>query len=638
LREKLRACGPIIACSREVGGFLATYCADRKKIRLVHHGIPLDRWRYRREEPAAPFRLLWIGRFVEKKNPFLFLDLCEALHGKDPERPWTAVMVGAGPLFGEVSQAVRDRELEQRLLLVGQKEEKQVKELLEGAHLLVLTSLQTSSGDREGIPNVILEAGAVGVPVVSTETGSVGEVIIAGETGLLVPEKDLDALTEAVILLLRDTDQRRKLSHSMRRKVETSFDAEKQGGLWAEVIVGGEARPELKGRSPRVAFVLEATEGGTARHVSSVLPVLAERGLDVHLVCSVGRDPGFKRCILELREKGLPIWEVPMCREIRPWRDLVSLIRLVRLFKAKRFELVHTHSSKAGILGRLAAALCPVPWVLHTPHAYAFLGANRWLSRRGMIAAEQLLGGLSDGILAVGREEAEQTVRNRICRQSEVAIARNGLDPDRVPPKRSPDDLREELGLHPNKLTVGGVGRLSRQKSPMDFLEAAAMVRRQLTDIQFVWFGDGVLRDAMERRVWELGLKDCVCLAGHQVPMELWYPAMDLLCHTAAWEGLPYVLLEAMLQKVPVVAYAIPGVREMIRDGVNGWVVPHRDVDALAGRVVELLRSPALRDAMGEDARKTVVEAYRLETQVDQIINVYAKLIEGIPVGEGEVQ
>jgi glycosyltransferase involved in cell wall biosynthesis len=365
-------------------------------------------------------------------------------------------------------------------------------------------------------------------------------------------------------------------------------------------------------RRPRIAEILEATVGGTRRHLLYILHGLDSRRFDLTFIFSAERDPDFRKMIPELEALGVECVEAPMCREIHPLRDLRALRQMVGLLARGRFDAVHAHSSKAGFLGRIAARLAGVPKVFYTPHVYYFQACSGvryafyWL-------LEWLAGLITTRTLAVARSQRDIAVRAGVVRPRDIVVVENGVDTVLYGAPVDPRAACAAWGVDPDRPVVGMVARLMHQKGCDLFLRVAARVHRDLPGVQFVLAGEGDLRDDIERERRDLGLEHVVKMAGHCEDPRPVYAMSDVVISTSRYEGLPYVLLEAMAAGCALVVTDVPGNRDLVRDGWNGYLVPQDDVEGFAARVRELATDRDVRSRMAAAGRDLVARGHSRE-------------------------
>ena len=301
--------------------------------------------------------------------------------------------------------------------------------------------------------------------------------------------------------------------------------------------------------------------------------------------------------------RDVAFYQMPsLVRPIRPWRDLRALVELSKLLKKLKPAIVHTNSSKAGILGRWAAWLAGVPIIIHTIHGYGITPSQpawlRWL----LIGLERLTRLITTHWVAVSEADAVQGLRWKLFRRGTFTVIRPGVDTRsfQLPPLPEPDRarLRAEWGFGLEHLLLGTVAPLKLQKSPLDFVAVAARVCAGVPAARFVWVGDGELRPAIEGAIRRAGLEARIRLAGWRCDIPRVMRSLDLFLLTSHWEGLPQVLLQARASGLPAVATRAGGAAETIVDGRHGWLCEPGDIDALAERVIRLLTDSVERARM----------------------------------------
>jgi len=334
--------------------------------------------------------------------------------------------------------------------------------------------------------------------------------------------------------------------------------------------------------------------------------------------------------IEEVRAWGIPLTIEPtLVRKINPFKDLPAIAALVRCIRRGGYTIVHTHSSKAGILGRWAARLAGVPIIVHTVHGWGFHDRQHPVVRRCFIWLERITASITDRLIAVSPRNIEKGLAVGIGRPEQYVTIRSGIELERfMQPGVSSRAVRGELGILDDVPVVGTVTRFSPQKAPLDCVRAMAIVVQEIPEARLVMVGDGPLREEVERLVRELGLGERVMLTGLRRDVPQLLTAFDVFILPSLWEGLPRVLPQAMAAGLPIVATDADGNAEAVAEGVNGYLVPRGDVAALAERVVRLLRDPALCSRMGQAGRERVME-FGVHKMVEDIAALYEALLEG---------
>lgn len=320
-------------------------------------------------------------------------------------------------------------------------------------------------------------------------------------------------------------------------------------------------------------------------------------------------------------------WIPTLVREIRPWKDFRTLVALYRLFRRRKPDIVHTHSSKAGILGRWAAWLAGVPCIFHTAHGFGFNDYQGRLGRAFYVWMEKLSRPITTQSVVVSRANAARAEKLGILRPDDWVLCRDAVPIDDF---MASAPRREQLGawrVPGDRVVVGMVACLKPQKSPLDFVETGARVLESRSDVHFVMAGDGELRSQVEARIEALGVGDHFTLLGWQRNMPEVYRNLDVFVLTSLWEGQPCVFAEAMASGLPIVATDADGAREAVLDGETGFVCRRRDIEAIAGAVARLASDPELRRQMGERARSRAAE-FDIDTSVRRLEAAYRERLQ----------
>ena len=378
----------------------------------------------------------------------------------------------------------------------------------------------------------------------------------------------------------------------------------------------------------RVAEVIEAAENGTKKHVLQLMRHVDRSRFEMELVASNLRDPsGFARDVSALRDEGLRVFIVPMTRIIHPVDDLRSLIRLVRLFHRRHYDVVHCHSSKAGFLGRLAAFLTGCRGIVYTPHCFSFTaGFGRfvgWFYK----TLEFLAGRLTDRLIAVSPHEHEVAVHSGAALPHQIRTILNGLEDAELRPREPSPALRRELGLPQGAPVVGAIGRLGRQKGYDVFIRAAKRIHEKRPDVHFLLVGKGSYDVMLRGLASSLGLDACFHFTGERGDVLDIFPLIDVFVMSSRWEAMPYALLEAMGAGRAIVVTHTCGLEKVVENGRAGVIIPPEDPDALCREAVALLDDPARREALGRAARELATGAYGLKRSIEQIERLYEEVL-----------
>jgi glycosyltransferase involved in cell wall biosynthesis len=367
--------------------------------------------------------------------------------------------------------------------------------------------------------------------------------------------------------------------------------------------------------------------GGPALHATLLTEALDPAYYESMLVCGdVGAGEGD---YLELHRRNVPLVRIAsLGREIRGLRDLSALSHLVRLMREFKPDIVHTHTAKAGTLGRIAAWLAGVPVVIHTYHGHVFHGYFSSVTTRAFLIIERILARLSSRLLTVSPTVRNELLDLGIGTPEQLVVLPLGLDLERFRGFAGlKGSLRAELGVDPDTPLVGIVARLVPIKAHETLLNAAAIVASRNARVRFLVVGDGERRLELEALSGALGIRDRVIFLGWRGDLDRIYADLDVVALTSENEGSPVSLIEAMTSQCAVVSTRVGGVPDLIQDRINGLLVPPRQPQALAVAINELLASAELRQSLGKAASATVYPAYAASRLLNDIDHLYRGLL-----------
>ncbi|GAB4546792.1 MAG: glycosyltransferase [Anaerolineae bacterium] len=378
-------------------------------------------------------------------------------------------------------------------------------------------------------------------------------------------------------------------------------------------------------------IVARLNVGGPAVHIINLMAGLDPDRFDNQLIVGrPGPDEGDMGYLAA--QRGITPLLIPeLGRELSPFRDLRTTLKLVRLLRRQQPHIVETHTAKAGGVGRLAARLAGVPIVIHVFHGHVFHSYFGPLKTMLFINIERALARLSDRIVTISPAQQRDIGEvYRIAPPGRVVMVPLGLDlkPFQAARQTARGQFRAGLGLGSDIPLVGYVGRLTAVKNPSLFVEAAARVARQLPQTRFVFVGDGELRPALEQQVAGLGLAQQFVFAGWRMDMPAVYADLDLLALTSLNEGTPVTVIEALAAGTPVVATAVGGVSDVVTDQETGILVPSGDVEAMAQAIVQLLREPVRAQALARSGQQHVLRRFDLKRLASDMESLYIALLE----------
>jgi glycosyltransferase involved in cell wall biosynthesis len=351
----------------------------------------------------------------------------------------------------------------------------------------------------------------------------------------------------------------------------------------------------------------------TAYHLLRPLGVaLRDSGFEVSFCCSPGEG------LDSLEKEGFGVFRIPVSRSYNIFAHTVSLLKLLRLMRREKFDIVHTHTPVAGLLGRVAAKFARVPHIVYTAHGFYFHEDMRGPVRSVMRAIERFGASISDLIFVQSGEDLEEAVESGIAPASKLVHIGNGVDPDLFGSgvnEAAAAALRMEFGLGGGPV-VGFTGRIVREKGAVEFVKAAAIIAREIPGADFVMIGatlesdrDGCL-DEIESLIEGEGLAGRLAMTGYRRDVPAILALLDIFAMPSYREGMPRSLIEAMMTGLPAVATDIRGCREEVVEGVTGLLVPPRDHYALGEALLKILGDPGMAESMGRAARQRALDFF----------------------------
>lgn len=328
---------------------------------------------------------------------------------------------------------------------------------------------------------------------------------------------------------------------------------------------------------------------------------------------------------------GVKLIVVPeMRRELHPQRDWWTFWKLLALIRRTRPHIVHTHSSKAGILGRLAARIASVPVVVHTIHGPSFHRYLPWAENQTYVLLERLAARWTTKVVSVADAMTAQFLAAGVGRRELYETIYSGMEVGAFLKPRVPrEEVRRQLGIEPDEIVVGKVGRLFELKGHEYVILAAPRVLGKFPRVRFLFVGDGILRDELRALARDMGVEDKIIFAGLVDPERIpeMIHAMDVVVHASLREGLARVLPQAFLCGKPVISYDVDGAKEVVLDGKTGYLVPPESVDELAEAMIRMLSNPVRAREMAQAGKALVIERFDANTMVAQIDALYRRLL-----------
>ena len=313
-----------------------------------------------------------------------------------------------------------------------------------------------------------------------------------------------------------------------------------------------------------------------------------------------------------------------LVRPINPISDILAFIHIYLIYRSNGYDLVHTHSSKAGIIGRWAARLARVPVIIHTVHGWSFNDYQPLPLKRFFILLERITARFTTKIICVSRNDIEIGVSNKIAAREKFTLIKYGI-PFAEFKRSSKDPLqkKKELGINNSGRVVGMFACLKPQKSPQDYIKACIEIYKKMPDVNFLLIGDGALKAKCRKLLSATPLNGRFIFTGWRRDISDIMGILDVVVLTSKWEGMPISIIEALCKGCPVVATNAGGVSELVKDGTTGYIVKPGDYKEAAGKVYEILKNEDLLNRMKREASLSVDDSFSLDRMVEKIENLY---------------
>ncbi len=316
-----------------------------------------------------------------------------------------------------------------------------------------------------------------------------------------------------------------------------------------------------------------------------------------------------------------------LSREISPLKDLRVIFQIYWLLKRFKITMVHTHSSKAGVVGRIAARLAGVKIIVHTIHGFAFHDFMTRSRRKTFIFLERSMARITDALLLVSKKEKEIASELKIIPKKYLETIYNGVD--YLPFADSTDNgkLKNALKIRAGDFVIGFSGRFSQQKALHILVESFSIINKEFPNTKLLLVGDGILKNELIEQAKNLNVIENILMTGFKDNVAPYYKIMDVFVMTSLWEGLSRCLAEAMYAKLPVIATDVGGTADAVINGKTGWLVKPNDVMEVVKAMREAIISPDLRIRMGENGFNFARSTFDLKNSSKQISNLYIKLL-----------
>lgn len=355
-------------------------------------------------------------------------------------------------------------------------------------------------------------------------------------------------------------------------------------------------------RRIKILFGLEAGDAGALKHLVSLACGLDKIRFSITVILSTARSSRIFKEIDRMKMAGVNVLLFPMDKRIHITKDILLVLKLRAHLKEHKYDIVHAHSSKAGLTFRLAARIAKIDTIIYTPHCFYFQsksGVRRWF----FSLAEKLLGIITTQ-LVVSCNEKDWALKHNLVSSDKLTVINNAINNYDYQSNVSVQNIKKRLDIEDSHCIVGAVGRLCKQKDWTTFIYAAHQILLQDKNVIFIIAGDGELSIQLDNLITKLNIKQNVLLLGYVEEITNLYQIFDLFVSTSLWEGLPYTLLEAMYFNLPIVASDI-GYGDVLVDNYNAVLFTPTDYKQLAVKIIKLIKNKSVRERIGQKSYQT---------------------------------
>ncbi len=371
----------------------------------------------------------------------------------------------------------------------------------------------------------------------------------------------------------------------------------------------------------KILHIIQPTSGGAERYLFMLLKNMQKQGYEHILVCSYGQN------IVPYKDYISDYKYVRMNREISLINDAKAILKLRKLIKSIKPDIIYCHSSKAGAVGRIANMRLGYP-VIYNAHGWAFNMDCNVFKRNIYKWIEKILAVFTTYIIAISDYEKKSALENGICGTTKIQTIYNGIDLDACRKQIEEKAItRKDLGISDDAYVIGCVGRLSKQKAPDVFVKVASKIKKRIPNAYFLMVGDGEEKIQIYQLIKDYGLSECFCITGWVDNPIAYIVMFDQAVHVARWEGFGLVLAEYMWAEKPIVATNVDAIPDLIHNGVNGYLVEKDNVTDIVEACFQIYDNEIITKNFKEEGKKRVLELFSVERVVGEHMNLFNRII-----------
>lgn len=373
----------------------------------------------------------------------------------------------------------------------------------------------------------------------------------------------------------------------------------------------------------KILHIAATTTGGVGLMILYLAKYLDKKLFEV----SVAFGPGYL-LDKEFFKEGISVYAISTSRKINPFLIVKGFFQIYRLIQKKRFDIVHSHTSVGGLIGRVAGKLAGVPVVIWSIHGFASHEGQNRFKKYIFLLIERLMDKFTDHYVAVSEALKKEGIQNRISTPDKITVIHNGIELRNFNKDFNVSQKKKELGIDMSPTIIGTVTRLEPQKAVHDFIVAVSYVKETYPDVKVVIIGDGPLRRKIEELINDLKLNDNIILLGWRNDVPEILAVLDIFCQSSLWEGCPMSLLETMAIGKPIIATNVGGVKEIVEDDNTGILVPSGDPKAMADAIIKLTNNKEKTMKMGMNGRRRVESFFNMDLMLVKYERLYQDLLK----------
>ena len=388
-----------------------------------------------------------------------------------------------------------------------------------------------------------------------------------------------------------------------------------------------------------IHIITRLDKGGSAETTLQVVSLLNRERYEVFLAHGLSLESNMgvmeqevlARDLSLAEKRGIRVFSIPsLLRRLSLKNDLLAFFSIYRLIKRIKPHIVHTHTSKAGVLGRLAACLARVPIIIHTPHGHVFHSYYGYIMTKIIVLVERILSLMTDKITALTDRERDEHLEQGVASIEKYVIIHSGVMLQQIMNTNIDVETgKKEFDIPQNSNVIGVVGRLVPIKGHKYLVSAAKRIIKEFGNTVFVFVGDGYLEARLQRQAESLGVRKNIIFAGWRNDVIKILGLFDVLVLPSLNEGMGKVLIEGMALGKPIVASSVGGIIDLVKNGDNGILVPPRDSDGLSDAILNLIRNKKLAQELGKNGKAKVYPEYDTTVMIRQIEDLYESLLNG---------